>query len=171
MITSRRDYMMRILEEVGRLLARVTFKRKKGDSDAAALETVVFGLQRLFGLDADQIFLLTPDQHFAMLSVDETPEIARDKILLYAALCSEAGHVYRRQGNQALARATLTNALRFALKARAGFPLEGVPEFAPNVDDLLALLVDEPLDPVTAKLLNEPGSRDASPPRQNEIPR
>ncbi len=163
--------MMRILEEVGRLLARATFKRKKGDSDEAALETVVFGLQRLFGLDADQVFLLTPDQHFAMLSVEETPEFARDKILLYAALCTEAGHIYRRQGNQALARATLTNALRFVLKARAGFPLEGLPELAPKVDDLLALLAEEPLDPVTSKLLNEATDHGAYLPRQNEIPR
>ena len=155
MITSRRDYMMRILEEVGRLFARVSFKRRKGDTDDSALETIVFGLQRLFGLDADQIFLLTPDQHYEMLAVDETPEMARDKVLLYAALNAEAGYVYQRQGNAVMARATFTNALRFVLKARAKFSTEGLPGFAPKVAELLEALADEPLDVVTANLVNE----------------
>lgn len=146
---------MRIIEEVGRLLARVTAKRKPGDSDETALETVVFGLQRLFGFEADQIFLLTPEQHYEMLSVDETPEIARDKILLYAALSAEAGYIYQRQGKRAMARAVLTSALRFTLKARTDFPIEGLPDYAPKVDKLLAALADEPLDEVTAKLVGQ----------------
>jgi hypothetical protein len=155
MITSRRDYLMQILEEVCRLLARVSAKRRKGDSDDSDLETVVFGLQRLFGLDADQVFLLTPDQHFELLCDDEIPEFARDNVLLYAALCVEAGHIYLRQGNRAMSRATFVNALRFTLKARAKFSSEGLPHFAPKVNELLALLGDEPLDATTARLVHE----------------
>ena len=159
MITSRRDYFMRILEEVGRLLARATFKRKNGDSDEAGLETIVFGLQRLFALDADQIFLLTPEQHYQMLADDESPDLARDKILLYAALNAEAGHLYARQGNRSMARATFMNALRFTLKARANFPADGWPEFAPEVSVLLDALAAEPLDAETANLVREHGVR------------
>jgi len=155
MITSRRDYIMRILDEVGRLLARVSMKRKKGDTDDTALETVVFGMQRLFNLEADQIFRLTPDQHFAMLADDETPEISRDKVLMYAALSAEAGHVYARQGNALMARATFTNALRFTLKARLRFTAEGWPAFAPEVSALVKALENEPLDPETAKLVED----------------
>lgn len=147
--------MMRLLEEIGRLLARVSAKRRKGDSDDAALETVVFGLQRLFNLDADQIFLLQPEQHFALLADEEDPGFARDKILLYAALSAEAGHIYKRLGNPALARATFINALRFTLKARAKYSSEGLPGYAPKVDDLLAALSGEPLDAETARLLRD----------------
>ena len=156
MITSRRDYIMRIIEEVGRILARISAKRRKGDTDETALENVIFGLQRLFNLDADQIFLLTPEQHFEMLIDDEEPEFARDKVLLYAALCAEAGHVYARMGSRDKARATFTTALRFTLKARARFSTEGLPDYAPKVPELLAVLADAPLDPETAKLV---GSR------------
>jgi len=155
MITSRRDYVMRLLEEIGRLLARVSAKRRNGDSDDAALETVVFGLQRLFKLDADQIFLLQPEQHFILLADEEEPEFARDKILLYAALSAEAGHIYTRQGNRPLARATFINALRFTLKARTQYSLDGLPDYAPKVPDLLATLAGEPLDAETARLLGE----------------
>jgi len=158
MITSRRDYMMRIIEEVGRILARISFKRRKGDSDDAALETVVFGLQRLFDLDADQIFLLTPAQHFDMLIADEPPEFARDKVLLYAALCTEAGHAYARMDSREKARATFTTALRFTLKARAKFSSAGWPAFAPSIPELLDLLGDAPLDAETAELVSASAS-------------
>lgn len=162
MITSRRDYMMRILEEVSRLLARVSFKRRKGDTDDAALETVVFGFQRLFNLDSDQIFLLTPSQHYDLLADADTPEFARDRVLMYAALSAEAGYVYARQDNHAMARATFTNALQFTLKALASYPSGGLPAFAPKVDELVAALADEPLDATTAKLLREHLTRSTS---------
>jgi hypothetical protein len=153
MLTSRRDYIVRIIEEVGRLLARSVFKRKAG-ADQEALETVVHGFTRLFQLDADQVFLLTPTQHYQMLAEDaETPEFARDKILLYAALSAEAGMIYAKQGNAAMARVTRLNALRFTLKARADYPSNALPQYAPNVDELLKALADEPLDPETAALV------------------
>jgi hypothetical protein len=153
MLTSRRDYLVRIIEEVGRLLALAVFKRKAG-ADQQALETVVQGFTRLFQLEADQVFLLTPTQHYQMLVDDaESPEFARDKILLYAALSAEAGTIYAKQGNTAMARATRLNALRFALKARANYATDALPQYAPNVDELLKALADEPLDPETAALV------------------
>lgn len=152
MLTSRRDYVLRLIEEVGRLLSRVVAKRSEG-RDRDALETVVHGFQRLFALDADQIFLLTPDQHFAMLAEAETPEDARDQILLYAALSAEAGRLYTKMGNHAMARVTFLNALRFTLKAHAQFPAEGLPDFTPRVPDLVAALAAEPLEVETAALL------------------
>lgn len=145
--------MMRIIEEVGRILARLSGQRRAGDSDDAALETVVFGLQRLFNLDADQIFLLTPEQHFDLLADGETPGMARAKILLYAALCAEAGRIYARQGALAKGRATFATALRFTLKAHARFSTDNLPDYAPRVADLLDALKDASLDAATAELL------------------
>jgi hypothetical protein len=153
MLTSRRDYILRIIDEVSRILGVIIFKRRAG-ADQEALETVVTGFQRLFNLDADQIFLLTPDQHFEMLiEDDETPEFACDKVLLYAALSAEAGAIYAKQGNRAMARATRINALRFTLKARALFPTADLPAYAPDVTKLIESLADEPLDAVTAELV------------------
>lgn len=155
MLTSRRDYLLRIIDEVSRILGVIIFKRRAG-ADQEALETVVTGFQRLFEIDADQVFLLTPDHHYEMLTDEDSPEFARDKVLLYAALSAEAGKIYARLGNRAMARATRINALRFALRARAQFSAAGLPTFAPDVGQLLAALADEPLDPVTAALLAAP---------------
>ena len=146
MITSRRDYILRLIEEAGRALANATAKRREDDQVDTALTTVLLGFQRLFALDADQIFLLTPDQHFEMLTDDDDPEFARDRVLLYAALSAEAGHIYVKKGNETMARATFTNALRFTLRARARFSAEGLPPYAPRVADLLAAMKGAPLD-------------------------
>ncbi len=154
MISSRRDYILRIIEEVAQLLARLIFQRSSGRT-VDALHSIVAASERLFGLEADKLFQFTPDQHFAMLVTDESPEIARDKVLLYAALNTEAGRCYTSLGNHAMARASYLNALRFTLRALDEFPRGSVPVFAPKIPDLLEALKDQPLDAETAELLRK----------------
>jgi hypothetical protein len=152
MLTSRRDYLLRIIDEVGRILGQIVFKRRTG-SDQEALETVVVGFQRLFQLDGDQVFQLTPNQHYEMLTRDaESPELARDQVLLYAALSTEAGRLYAKLNNRERARVCFLNALQFALRARIAFPREGLPPYAPDIGELRSL-AGEPLDADTQQLL------------------
>lgn len=154
MITSRRDYILRIIDEVSRLIARIVFKRRAG-ADQEALEIVVQSFERLFNLQRDQLFQFTPDQQYVMLTLDEPPDVARDKILLYAALSAEAGRTYSKMGNQRMAQATFLNALRFTLKSRDYAVETPVPEFAPKVDELVALAGGlDTLDPDTRALLD-----------------
>jgi hypothetical protein len=155
MITSRRDYLLRIIDEISQMIARIVFKRRVG-ADQEALQIVVQGFQRLFNLPADQLFTMSPDHHFVMLTLDEPPDIARDKVLLYAALSNEAGSIYRKMGNEKMAQATFTNALRFALKARTFAVAAPTPEFAPNVDELVAAVGADHLDPEIKALLQPP---------------
>jgi hypothetical protein len=152
MITSRRDYLLRIIDEVGRLLARVMLKRRSGDAEGA-LGTIVQACERLFSLEADKLFQFTPAQHFAMLTESEDPLIARDKVLLYAALNTEAGHIYSKLGNAAMARASFLNALRFTLRAELELSAANLPAYAPKVSLLRELLAGEPLDAETTELL------------------
>jgi hypothetical protein len=157
MLSSRRDYFMRIIEEVGRLLSMAMFKRQ-ANADQDALDTVVFGFTRLFQMDADQIFLLTPDQHYKMLADEsEGKDLARDKILLYAALSAEAGQLYSNLGVPAMARMTRTTALRFVLRARADFSSQDLPSYAPDPHELMNALADQPLDSDTAELVAKHG--------------
>jgi hypothetical protein len=154
-ITSRRDYILRIIDEISRLVARIVFKRRVG-ADQEALELVVMGFERLFNLERHQLFQFTPDQQFTMLTLDEPPEIARDKVLLYAALSDEAGRTYAKMGNERMALATYANALKFALKARAFVSTEPLPDFAPKIEDLVALVGEDRLDDETKALLVSP---------------
>jgi GAF domain-containing protein len=152
MLTSRRDYILRLIDEVGRMLNRALHQRRASGPEAA-LETIVHSCERLFGLEADKLFQFTPDQHIAMLIEGEPPEIARDKLLLYAALNAEAGRIYLQIGKRSLARGSTLNALRLCLRARLDYPATPLPIYAPDVAELRASLADEPLDPATAELL------------------
>jgi hypothetical protein len=158
MITSRRDYLLRIIDEVGRLLARIVLQRQTG-REQEALQSVVQACERLFDLEASQLFRFTPDQHFLMLTQDESPEDARDKVLLYAALNAEAGRAYLAMKNPRLARSSFLNALRFTLRAQKEFPRENLPDYAPKTAGLLEALQGQPLDPDTEELLAASGNR------------
>lgn len=158
MITSRRDYLLRLIDEVGRLLARVIFQREI-QKPQEALQSVVQACERLFSMESSQLFQFTPEQHFLMLTRGETPEDARDKVLLYAALNAEAARAYQELGNAAMARGSFVNALRFTLRAQKEFPADNLPTYAPKVPDLLEQLKDAPLDPTTEELLQAVASQ------------
>jgi hypothetical protein len=154
MLTSRRDYILRIIDEVGELLARIVFHRT-GRRPQDALQSVVEACERLFGLESSKLFQFTPEQQFTMLIEHEPPGIAAQKVLLYAALNAEAGKIYTTLGNQPMARASFVHALRLTLKAGVSFPQERWPAYAPRVPDLLEALKDAPLDPDTAALVEK----------------
>ncbi|GAB1488636.1 hypothetical protein MASR2M8_10820 [Opitutaceae bacterium] len=155
MITSRRDYLLRLIEEVSRALARITTLRSS-HRELDALQSVVAACERLFGLEADKLFQLSPSHHFAMLTENELSESARERLLLYAALNQEAGLAYAALNNPTMARASFTNALRFTLLARIAYGEEDAPDFAPTVPALLEQLKDEPLDADIEELLRTP---------------
>jgi hypothetical protein len=158
MPAGRRDYILTLIDQIGEVLAQLVAKRKNTPQPAAAqsqqvLHSIIQSCERLFGLEASRLFQFTPDQHVVMLAEGESPENARDKILLYAALCAEAGQTYTVLGKPEPARHSFLNALRLTLKAKQTFGAEGLPLFAPDVSALLSALQDAPLDPETAELV------------------
>ena len=145
-----------MIDEVGRLLARVVLQRR-GGRQQEALQSIVQACERLFNLEAAQLFQFTPDQHFLMLTRDERPEDARDKVLLYAALNAEAASTYLALQKQTMARNSALNALHFTLRAKQEFSWENLPEYAPKIPDLLEALKGQPLDPDTEQQLRDAG--------------
>ena len=162
MLTSRRDFILRIIDEVGLLLRR-TLQLRNSHRPEEGLHSVVAACERLFQLEAAQLFQFTPNQHFAMLVDGEAPDIARDKVLLYAALNEEAGRCYRDLGNVALSQQSLLNALRLTLNAQSTCPGLGLPAFAPDPASLLRMLDQVPLDAETAALVAAAGLASQSP--------
>ena len=166
MLTSRRDYILRIIDEVGVLLRRVLQQRSSG-RPGEGLQSVVAACERLFQLEAPQLFQFTPDQHVAMLAEGEAPDIARDKILLYAALNEEAGRCYRDLGNTTLSQQSFLNALRLTLQAGQTCPGLGQPAFAPDPATLLQLLEQATLDADTTALIAAAGLTAHAPPKSS----
>jgi hypothetical protein len=166
MLTSRRDYILRIIDEVALLLRRVLQQRNAGRPDEA-LQSMVAACERLFQLEAAQLFQYSPDQHVVMLANGEPPDIARDKILLYAALNEEAGRCYRALGNAALSHQSFLNALRLTLKAQQTCSGLGLPAFASDPAALLQLLGGAPLNADTAALVAAAGLAPQAPPKSS----
>ena len=158
MFRSRQDYLLRLIEELTQFLARAVFQRKAG-REIEALTAIVESCERLFGVEAAQLFQFTPDQHFVMLTEGEAAENARAKVLIYAALTTEAGRNYAALGKTELARASFLSALRLTLRARESFPADDPPpSYAPSIPDLLGQLKDQPLDAEINSWL-KPGDR------------
>ena len=156
MLTSRRDYILRLVDEVTRLLERLILQRRGGRREEA-LESLMLAFERLFARDANQVFQFNPEQHYLMLAEAEPAEVARDKRLLYAALNAEAAGIYADLGRSELAQACRMNAIRFTLRASQGVPAADLPAFTPDVRKLLADSPDLPLDPETAELARAAG--------------
>lgn len=153
MLTSRRDYVLRLIEEAGEFFRRALAKRQ-AHAPREALEAVVAGCERLFDLPSEQLFQFTPDQQVLLLARDEPTDVARDKILLYAALCAEAGRVYGLLEQPTLARGSLLNAVRLALRAQREYASPApLPAYAPEPAALADLLGRDMLDAETADWL------------------
>src|SRR5688572_9631281 len=89
----QRDYILRLIEQLGEFLGRIVQQRER-HAPQEALQSIMAACERLFGLEAVRIFQFTPEQHIAMLTDNEPPENAHDKVLMYAALNLEAGRAY-----------------------------------------------------------------------------
>ncbi|ACB76082.1 hypothetical protein [Opitutus terrae] len=152
-----RDYILRLIEQVGLLLRRVIEQRER-NSPQEALQSVMAACERLFGMEAVQLFQFTPDQHFLMLTEAGSPEEARDKVLMYAALTAEAGRCYQQLNQPKLAQQAFLSALRLALKAHLQLPADDWPTYAPSITELLNALGDLILDDDTAALLAAAGA-------------
>jgi len=166
MLTSRRDYLLRIVDEVGLLVRRMLQQRTSGRPDEA-LQSVVAACERLFQLEAAQLFQFTPDQQIGLLANGEPPDVARDKILLYAALNEEAGRCYRTLGKVALSQQSFLYTLRLTLKAEQICPGLGQPAFAPDPAAVLQLLGETRLDADTAALVAAVGLKPHGPPKSS----
>jgi hypothetical protein len=148
----QRDYILRLIEQVAQLLSRA-IRQRDTSSPHEALQSIMAAFERLFGMEAVQIFRFSPEQHAVMLAENELPDVAHQKLLMYAALNEEAGHCYSRLGQTALAQQTFLNALRFTLKARADYPAFESPAFAPDPTKLQLLIDPASLDEETARWL------------------
>lgn len=152
-----RDYLLRLIEQVGQLLRQVIRQRER-NAPQEALQSVMAACERLFGMEAVQLFQFTPDQHFLMLADAESPQQGRDKALMYASLTAEAGRCYQQLNQPKLAQQAFLSALRLTLKAHIQFPADGWPDYAPSITELLDLLGDIVLDDETAALLAAAGT-------------
>ena len=129
----KQDYLLRLLEELGRFLQEIRHLRVAGHGDAALL-TVLQAQERLFARPAREFLSRPLDEQLHLLVVGEQPADARAKCLAYAELLTEAARVYAAREQTALAVGAAQLALTILLDVR-----ERQPDADPEPLRLLAL--------------------------------
>jgi hypothetical protein len=127
-----RDYILRLVDESGRFFRAIAAQREARMPDTA-IQTVIEGMERLFGLTVSDLSTLDVDGLYSQLVAGENEESARDKCLAFAGLNYQAGLAYAEKDMPALAQPAFHMALTFTLKGLAGHPAGKLPLFAPDV--------------------------------------
>jgi hypothetical protein len=153
----RRDYLLSLIEQAIQVLLQITFLRESGKQDEA-VNSVVDSIEKLFGITVQDLAMLSADQLYDQLTREESPENARNKCIIFAALNYQAGLAYEAKGLKVLSQEALHVALIFTLRALVNFPRTDLPEFTPDVEDVLGRLKGFVLPQATIVLLGSNSS-------------
>jgi len=139
-----RDYIMRMIDLLAKVLARVLFLRKKLEFPQAADELAA-AARNLLGLDPQLIRLMSDAQLINLLSSDES--LGPSKCYVLGMLLKEEAELSHSQGNEEATITQLTKSLSLLLAAflPSGDPV--VPSHRDSIDEVNVLLSGASLPP------------------------
>jgi hypothetical protein len=143
MSAQQQDYILRHIQTISRLVARLRLKGKVlSDEDRVEVnEALLLALhlqEKNFGMPAAEFLGLSADGQFATLCRGESKAAGHERCLTYVALLRKTAELYAWRGNSDLALGARRLALAIAL--RAG--LEGSAAAARDTIRSLCLLLD-----------------------------
>jgi uncharacterized protein DUF6483 len=148
----RRDYILRMIEECIRALARINSLKKDRRWDEMS-ETLDAEFQQLIGAGPQVVARLSETELLARLLQGEPTQVVRDKTLVLTAQLKEAGDVAAAQDRPEDSRECYLKALHLLLDTLAHGEVFECPEFVPKVGMLVAALQPTPLPVRTHALL------------------
>jgi hypothetical protein len=135
----RRDYILRMVEEFAKALARIRSLKQTRRCEEARAE-----LERqtgeLCGLSCDQLVRLSETELFAAVCKDEPTQTVRTKILLLTTALNEAGDIAAERGDANAARQFHLKALDVLLATLAREDVFDLPDFVPAVEEIASKL-------------------------------
>jgi tetratricopeptide (TPR) repeat protein len=135
----RRDYIMRQIEfmvEVMQRLGGLVEERRY----QAAMTVVDESLEELFGLNGTLLTRLFGREPLSQLTFGEEADLSQAKLIAAAALLQEAGDIQMEQGVEDGSFTSYASALELLLAALLNHDGEPLPEYAPDVEELTAVL-------------------------------
>jgi len=148
----RRDYILRMIEECIRALARISSLKQDQRWNEAAT-TLDGELQRLIGSSAREITHLSETDLLARLMGDGPTHALREKTLILTALLKEAGDLAATENRMGESSQCYLNALHLLLDVLAPGDAFEFPEFIPKVEVLRQALQGTPLPSRTYAML------------------
>jgi hypothetical protein len=159
MASQQQDYILRHIETISRLVARLRRKGKLlGPEDLAELnETLLLALhlqEKNFGMPAAQFLRLSADEQIAALKKSESKPAGEERCLTYIVLLKDPAELYAYRGSSDLALGARQLALHVALTVALEQPVDAL-AVRTLVRDLLAALDGAELPPPTKELLEK----------------
>jgi len=148
----RRDYILRMIEEFIRALARIN-SLKQGQRWNEAAEALDDEFNRLIGTGAQAAARLSETDLLARLAQDGPTQTVRDKALLLTTLLKEAGDVATAEDRMEEGRECYLKALHMLLEVLGRDDVFECPEFVPRVESLKQALQGTPLSMRTHAML------------------
>lgn len=135
----RRDYILRMIEEFVRALARINAakQRQKWDEASGDLDTE---FKRLAGINALEAAQMSESELLARVVRGEPTHLVRDKILMLTTLLKESGDVALAQDQSEKAHACHLKSLHLLLDTLGRGEIFECPEFVPKVEMLVTAL-------------------------------
>ncbi|MDQ3855004.1 MAG: DUF6483 family protein [Chloroflexota bacterium] len=133
----RRDFIIRSMQQLGEVVARVLRLRERGDYDEA-LVLLDAACRQMLGLNGKLLDSLSTDDLLSMLSVGQTLDL--DKCILLAELLSEQGDVYEAQGRTGASYDSHVKALDVWVYAYLSYDHPYLEERRPAIEALLERL-------------------------------
>ena len=121
MSPQRQDYLLRLIEELGRFVHEALHDGEPRRAEAA-LPALVQAQEKLFARPVAEWVNLTPEAQVDLLAFGESPATAREKCLTYAAILDYAAELYEPAGRPALALASRQWAAAMRAIAAARWP-------------------------------------------------
>ena len=148
----RRDYIMRQIEfmvEVLQRLGGLVDERRY----QAAMTLIDESLEELFGLNGTLVTRLFGREPLSQLTFGQEADLSQAKLIAAAALLQEAGDIQAEQDAEDESFPFYASALELLLTALLNQDSTPLPEYAPDVEELTAVLAPFHLPPHLNKLL------------------
>jgi len=157
MPAQQQDYIVRHIQTISRLVARLRLKGKMlSDEDRAEVNEALLLAMHLqeknFGRPAAEFLALSADEQFAALGERESKATGHARCLTYITLLRDTAELYAYRGNSDLALGARHLALHLALRIALDTPLDA-PAAAALVRSLQGILDGAELHPPTQELL------------------
>lgn len=140
------DYLLRMIEQVGRMLALLLQRILRGEAGPEEAEEAVRSAAEQLGLDLDLLKTVSPDTLVNFMAPAGEPEPGRCWIT--AEMLVVDGHTELALGNAEVARDSWERALRLYALLDPGIVVRGLPEARERVDEVREALasLDRSLD-------------------------
>lgn len=158
MPTQQQDYLLRHIETIGRLIARLRRRGKPLEPEDTAelndvLQLTLQQQEKNFGMPATQFLALPADEQIAALKRAETKTAGHERCLTYATLLKHTAELYTYRGSSDLALGARLLGLHVALSIALDQPTDTATVRA-LVRDLLVVLDGADLPPPTRALVD-----------------